>query len=68
MATAAQVKSLRSDYSKAKSAYHKAGKAAFGKPANSTAKKEYKTARNAYKKAGALLGKATGRKSKSGRK
>jgi len=54
------VRQLRSEYGTVKRAYHKAGKAAFGKPANSAAKREYHTLRHAYKSIGNKLGRATG--------
>jgi hypothetical protein len=54
------VRQLRAEYGTIKRAYHKAGKAAFGKPANSTAKREYHQLKRAYKTVGNKLGRATG--------
>jgi len=54
------VRELRSEYGTLKRAYHKAGKAAFGKPANSKAKKEYAQVKRAYRTVGNKLGRATG--------
>jgi uncharacterized protein YukE len=51
---------LRKEYGKVKRAYKGAGKAAFGKPANSAAKREYATIKRAYKTIGNKLGRATG--------
>jgi len=59
-ASPSTVRSLRSEYGIIKRAYHKAGKAAFGKPAHSTAKKEYAQLKRAYKAVGNKLGRATG--------
>ena len=42
-AAPAVVRQLRAEYGTITKAYHKAGKAAFGKPANSAAKREYNT-------------------------
>jgi hypothetical protein len=54
------IRQLRADYAPLKRAYHKLGKAAFGKPANSAVKKEYALVKRAYKTAGNRLGRATG--------
>lgn len=54
------VRELRSEYGTLKRAYHKAGKAAFGKPANSAAKRQYHQIKRAYKTVGNKLGRATG--------
>ena len=54
------IRQLRADYGSLKRAYHKAGKAAFGKPAKSAAKKEYNVVKRAYRIAGNKLGHATG--------
>jgi hypothetical protein len=59
-AAPAVVRQLRAEYGTVKRAYHKAGKAAFGKPANSTAKREYGQIKRAYKAIGNKLGRATG--------
>lgn len=56
----ATVAAVRKDYAAAKRRYKAAGKAAFGKPANSTAKKTYRSAKAAYKKVGNTLGRLTG--------
>jgi hypothetical protein len=54
------IRQLRAEYAPIKKAYHKAGKAAFGKPANSAAKREYHQLKRAYKTIGNKLGRATG--------
>ena len=54
------IRQLRAEYEPLKKAYHKAGKAAFGKPANSKAKREYALLKRAYKTVGNKLGRATG--------
>jgi preprotein translocase subunit Sec63 len=59
-ASPAIVRELRAEYVTLKRAYHKAGKAAFGKPANSKAKKEYAQVQRAYRTVGNKLGRATG--------
>lgn len=59
-AAPAVVRQLRAEYGTLKRAYHKAGKAAFGKPANSAAKREYAQVKRAYKTVGNKLGRATG--------
>ena len=59
-ATPSVIRQLRADYGTLKRAYHKAGKAAFGKPANSAAKREYHQVKRAYKTVGNKLGRATG--------
>ena len=59
-AAPAVVRQLRAEYGTIKRAYHKAGKAAFGKPANSAAKREYHQLKRAYKTVGNKLGRATG--------
>lgn len=59
-AAPAVVRQLRSEYGVVKKAYHKAGKAAFGKPSNSVAKREYATLKRAYRTIGNKLGRATG--------
>jgi hypothetical protein len=59
-AAPAVVRQLRAEYGTITKAYHKAGKAAFGKPANSAAKREYNTIKRAYRTIGNKLGRATG--------
>jgi len=54
------IRQLRAEYGTAQRAYRKAGKAAFGKPANSAAKREYHASKRAYKTIGNKLGRATG--------
>jgi hypothetical protein len=54
------IRQLRAEYGSLRRSYHNAGKAAFGKPANSAAKKEYNRVKRAYKTAGNKLGRATG--------
>ena len=56
----AVVRQLRLEYGKIKKAYRTAGKKAFGKPANSVAKREYSELKRAYKTIGNKLGHATG--------
>lgn len=60
----AKVAALRREYNAANRAYHKAGKAAFGKPAGSAAKKTYRAAKSLRNRVGAQLGRLTGRKSR----
>lgn len=50
----------RKEYAAAKRKYKATGKAAFGKPASSTAKKAYRSAKAVYKKTGNTLGRLTG--------
>ncbi len=54
------VAAARKEYAAAKRKYKTTGKAAFGKPASSTAKKAYRSAKAVYKKAGNTLGRLTG--------
>jgi hypothetical protein len=63
----AAVKAARSEYSSVKRAYHKAGKAAFGKPSSSKVKRDYHALKRAYKSAGSRLGRLTGRKPRRSR-
>ena len=59
-ASRTEVKETRHEYDVLKRAYHKAGKAAFGKPENSVAKREYKQIKSAYRRVGNKLGRLTG--------
>ena len=63
----AAVKAARSEYSTIKRAYHKAGKAAFGKPGSSAVKRDYAALKREYKRVGAKLGRLTGRKPRRSR-
>ena len=60
----AQITSLRREYSSATREYHRAGKKALGKPANSAAQKEYRAAKREKNIVGAKLGRLTGKKSR----
>jgi|WetSurMetagenome_2_1015567.scaffolds.fasta_scaffold345366_1 hypothetical protein len=54
--------SLREEYATVKRAYHRAGKAAMGKPKTSTAQKDYQALKGHYRKVLRKVCKATGRK------
>jgi hypothetical protein len=58
--SSSEITATRAEYEKVKRVYHKAGKAAFGKPTNSTAKKEYKAVKAVYRRVGNKLGRLTG--------
>lgn len=57
-----QIASLRREYVAADREYHKKGRAAFGKPSGSAAKRAYREARQERNLLGSRLGKLTGRK------
>jgi hypothetical protein len=55
-----QVKTLRREYTTLKRAYHKAGRAALGKPSGSKAKRDYQEIKREMTLVGSRLGRLTG--------
>ena len=56
---------LRREYESVKRLYHRAGRAAAGKPARSRAQRDYAVVRAEYHRLGRLLGRLTGKRSRS---
>lgn len=60
----AKAATLRREYNAANREYHRTGKKAFGKPANSAAKKEYRAAKRERNLLGSKLGRLTGKRAR----
>ena len=54
------VRKIRREYETLKRAYHKAGRAAMGKPSGSRAKRDYREIKRELGRVGSRLGKLTG--------
>jgi hypothetical protein len=55
-----QVKTLRREYGTLKRAYHKAGRAAVGKPSGSKSQRDYREIKREMNRVGSRLGRLTG--------